>query len=160
MLSRRKKVYIKVFLNKFMLIIVIHNNNNSFLFFWLRIIIVITWFIENLMIYWYFWYYLRSPEIWHWHVFFLYLHYSHLYYVYNSTFTFLFITLSNHIWFCKIIRACDVLSPSVELSFLHHKKGWYCRCRLFKSEKWCHPLKDDYLWQLANTRCSKFFAFK
>ena len=45
-----------------MLIIVIHNNNNSFLFFWLRIIIVITWFIENLMIYWYFWYYLRSPE--------------------------------------------------------------------------------------------------
>ena len=34
----------------------------------------------------------------------------------------LFITLGNPIQFCKIIRACDVLSPSIELSFLHHKK--------------------------------------
>ena len=40
------------------------------------------------------------------------------------------------------------------------KSWWYCRCKLPKSEKWCHPMKDDYTWQEPNPRCSKLFSFK
>ena len=53
--------------------------------------------------------------------FVLYRHYSHSY-TCISTFTFPFITLGSLIRFCKIIRACDVLSPSMKLSSLHYKK--------------------------------------
>ena len=40
------------------------------------------------------------------------------------------------------------------------KRWWYFRRRLFKSERWCHSLKDDYPWQEPNWRCSKLLAFK
>ena len=40
------------------------------------------------------------------------------------------------------------------------KRWWYCRFRLFKSEKWCHSLKDNYPWQEPNPRCYELFAFK
>ena len=58
-LRRRKKVFIKVFLYRFMLILVIYNNNNPFLFWWLWIIIVIT---PLSLIYWYYLYCLKSLE--------------------------------------------------------------------------------------------------
>ena len=123
-LMRRKKVYIKVFLNWFLLILIIYNNTNSFLFLWLWIIILIILPIENILIYLYFWYYLKSPEIFTltFYLYYIYITYSHSYYIYISTFTFYFITLGNHIRFCKIIRACDILSPSTKFSFFHHNK--------------------------------------
>ena len=45
-----------------MFILIVYNNSNSFLFLWLWIIIVITLFIENILIYWCFWYCLKPPE--------------------------------------------------------------------------------------------------
>ena len=115
-LMRRKKVYIKVFLNWFLLILIIYNNTNSFLFLWLWIIILIILPIENILIYLYFWYYLKSPEIFTltFYLYYICITYSHSYYIYISTFTFYFITLGNHIRFCKIIRACDILSSSTK----------------------------------------------
>ena len=44
-----------------MLLLIICNNNNSFVLLWLWIIIAITLFIQNIFIYWYFWYFLKSP---------------------------------------------------------------------------------------------------
>ena len=59
--EREKNVCIKLFLNRFMLLLIICNNNNSFVLLWLWIIIAITLFIQNIFIYWYFWYFLKSP---------------------------------------------------------------------------------------------------
>ena len=54
------------------------------------------------------------------------------------------------------------MSFHLQLNFLPNitKRWWYCRCRLFKSEKWCHPLKNDYPWEELNPHCSNLFAFK
>ena len=34
-------------------------------------------------------------------------------------------------------------------------RWWYCECKLFKSEKWCHLSKHDFPWQEPNPRSSK-----
>ena len=39
----------------------------------------------------------------------------------SVSYDYAFITLDSHIRFWKIIRACDVLSPSVKFSSLYHK---------------------------------------
>ena len=66
-LMRRKKVYIKVFLNWFLLILIIYNNTNSFLFLWLWIIILIILPIENILIYLYFDITWNRRRFSHWH---------------------------------------------------------------------------------------------
>ena len=50
----------------------------------------------------------------------------------------------------------------VKQNFLPYitKWWWYCECKLFKSEKWCHLLNHDCLWQDPNPQCSKLFIFK
>ena len=62
--------------------------------------------------------------------------------------------------FVKSFPACYVLPPSIKFPALPTKRWWYCWCRFFKSEKWCHWLKDEYPWQKPNPRCSRLFAFK
>ena len=82
------------------------------------------WYID-VLIYWYFWHYLRLYLRYFWHylrrlshryIFLMYLYYSHSYYIYISRFAFSFITLSSHIRFCKLICAYDVFSPSIKFS--------------------------------------------
>ena len=136
--------------------LIIYNNSNSFYFLWLWTIIAIT-FIENILIYWYFWYYLKSPETFTlitvstlFSSFILHLHF----YIYIS---FYHIGQSHSVLHI-LIRPCDALpSPT---KFLPCIIIPYCRCRLFKSKKWCRPWKDNYHWQEPNPRCSKLFAFK
>ena len=44
---------------------------------------------------------------------------------------------------------------------LYITERWrYCECKLFKSEKWCHLLNHDSVWQEPNPRCSKLVIFK
>ena len=161
MLTRRKKVYIKVFLNKFMLIIIIYSNNNSFLFFWLWIIIVITWFIENLMITDIFGITWNRGRLPHCHIFFLLLHYSHLHsfhYIGQSH-----SVLQNHscMWclvtfnwtFFLTSQKGDNIAAVDYLKLKNDVTHW-------KTPPIMSPNVTHYPWQLANPHRSKVFAFK
>ena len=160
-LSRRKTVYIKVFLNRFMLILIIHNKNSSFLFLWRLIIIVITAFIKNILKYWYFSYYMKSLGTFTLTFILFCIYIIHIHTI--SKFLHVYSLLSHWaVTFHFAKSFLHTMSCHLQLNFLPHiTKRWWCfKFRLIKKEKRYHLLKADYPWQYPNPCCSKLLAFK
>ena len=94
---------------------------------------------------------------------------TYLYYIYiihiHTTPTCLHLSFLSSPWavtFDFVKSFVHVMSFQFQWNFFPYitQRWWYCRRRLFKSEKGCHSLKDDYPWLEPNPRWSKLFAFK
>ena len=66
--------------------------------------------------------------------------------IYVDTYYLLFVI----IYYLLNVMSCRF--PQIFLPYII-KSWWYCRWKLFKCEKRCYLMKDDYPWQKPNPRC-------
>ena len=93
-----------------------------------------------------------------WNLLILHLHYSRSYIIYNYIYS-CFHHIRHFVTFGVPKSFVHEISCQLQLNFLPYitNRWYYCWCRLFKSEKWCHHrLQDDYLWQESNPHCPNF----